>query len=158
MRQRNESTAIRILRFIARRLEEKGLPRTNVLARCITLYSLHDAMRVAILSRRLRSCVNIFDTLQFYEAFTYNFQLQRECMFTFSINRHHSCLWNFIVSWTRLKKPNRNSFRPRNTTRTLHLCAFKFPTNAQTFRAVHWSLLLNILDISYFYRSFIHFL
>lgn len=54
--------------------------------------SLHNAMRVAILSPRLRSCVNIFDRLQFYEAFTYDFQLQRACMFTFSIIRHHGCL------------------------------------------------------------------
>lgn len=61
--ERKQSTAIRILRFIARRLEERGLPRTNLLARCITLYSLHDAMRVALLSRRLRFCVNIFDTI-----------------------------------------------------------------------------------------------
>lgn len=97
------------------------------------MYSL-DSLRL-ILSPRLRSCVNISHTLQFYAAFAYNFQLQRACMYTFSIIRRHGCLRNFIASWTRLKNPNRNSFRSRDTTRTLRLRAFKFPTRAQTFRS-----------------------
>lgn len=111
--------------------------------------SLYNALQP---TRCYASCSSFMTITLLRKYFRYNFT-----KLSLTISSYNARVYvNFIVSWTRLNYPNRNSFRPRNTARTLHLCAFKFPANIS--QTVHWSLLLNTLDISYFYRPLIHFL